>query len=717
MVDPILTNCDREQIHIPGSIQPYGALLVVGADGTISQASENVIDVLGIELHEVLGSQEALILGEGLPDTFNFDGKAFDITRRPYLAGQIVELEPQQSAEESRIFRLLHRCIGRLRPKWNVRDAAEEVAKNMREICGFDRVMVYRFLADDSGEVIAEEKLVTMSPYLGHHFPESDIPKQARALYVRNWTRLIANVNQVPCPIHPVLDPSNGLPLDLSDCTLRTVSPTHIQYLKNMGVVSSVSIVVEGRLWGLIACHHSEPRIGSKALRQGSELLGQVISIQMAAIETKQFVRQRNHTREIFKRLGREMKGTATIADALTRDPSDLLDLVGATGAAFVDPEVCRLVGATPREREVRELIEHLADRCQAGPVGVTCLTDELPGAGRYAQVASGVIALCYSRVSSSYLLWFRPEYIETITWAGEPKKPYSDSGPNSDFGPRASFDSWVEDVYRQCRPWTAADLTIVTEMKAALQEEELTMLNSVLEQRLAERAASLDRALDELTDFTYTVAHDLRTPLRGMISNSRIIFEDYAGDISDGLKTKLRSIESNALKMASLIDDLLGFASLNRRDLEPKLLDISKLALNAAKMILGEEPKVGMLDLTIQAGMYASADKEMVEKLLEILIENAIKYRHKDRPAKVEVGEVDRVFFVRNEGVGFDPAYAHRLFKAFERFHREGEYSGNGIGLANAKRIVERHGGEIHTETKMGEGATFYFTLGRGKQ
>ncbi len=237
-------------------------------------------------------------------------------------------------------------------------------------------------------------------------------------------------------------------------------------------------------------------------------------------------------------------------------------------------------------------------------------------------------------------------------------------------------------------------------------------MLNSMLESQVQQRTAQLEKALDDLSDFTYSVAHNLRAPLRGMIGNSRIIFEDYAGDVSSGLKKKLRAVESNALKLAGLIDDLLAFAQLNRTEMAPVMLELSELVEETPDRLKQQGKQFGAVELTVQPNMTASADRSMVEDLFEILIGNAIKYKSAGGPAKVGVGQKDGVFFVHDEGIGFDPEYAGRLFKPFERLHRDGEYAGNGIGLANAKRIVERHGGEIRSTGRIDHGATFYFTL-----
>lgn len=705
--NPTLNNCDREPIHIPGSIQPYGMLVVLDAQNRIARVSDNASAHTGRSIEDLVG-QPLPCLIEDHKTTLN--GNRYDVTER----GNILEFEPDTSENPEPIYSLVGKAVKEFQNCPGIRDLAEVVARRVRELCGFDRVMVYRFLADDTGTVIAEEKRDDLESYSGHHFPASDIPKQARALYVRNWTRLVADVDYRPSPIVPPA----AEPLDMSDCALRSVSPIHVQYLKNMGVGASMSIslVKDGRLWGLVACHHMSPWYGSKQLREACELLGQVVSLQITSIESQQAERFFRHSRETLRILTEAMIGPESTVQGLSTKGVELLDLLNATGAAVVEAGACHLIGATPSTEEILRLVRWIGDKCSRKPLAVNSLATVFPEAERYASFSSGLLAICHSRDTANYILWFRPEQIETVTWAGNPDKPMEETPQGNMLRPRTSFASWRETVRLKARPWTETEVAVAADLRIAIVEAELTSLNSELERRVNERTSALQKAVDELNGFTYSVSHDLRTPLRGMIGNSRIVLEEYGDGVSRAIRERLLAIEANALKMANLVDDLLRFARLGRQNMSVQETDLTKLALRCAERLESHGWPCEGMAIEVEEGLRAVVDPSLIEMVFTILIENGCKYRLPDQRPTIEIGRTgaseNPTFFVKNAGIGFDEVYKDKLFMPFERLHLDAEYPGTGIGLANAKRIIERHGGKIWAEGRQGEGATFYFTL-----
>lgn len=716
-----LSACEKEPIHIPGSIQPYGYLFVVDGQGNICQASQNSSELLGGPLDELLGVSASVRLGfhaDHPPTQATFGDRVFDVSVRLSGAVKIVELEPagEMSVDPATAIREL---TVNLPNAETIRELSVHVVRLVRTLCGFDRVMVYRFLPDDTGVVIAEEVAPDIPSYLGLHYPASDIPPQARALYVKNWTRLVADVDYAPSPIVPTLTPATGKPLDMGTCALRSVSPIHVEYLKNMGVQASMSIslVRDGRLWGLVACHHMSPWYGGKKLRETCELIGQLASLQIGALEDRREAQFLSRGDQTLRSITERMKEIPDFLEGLAQSESELLDLVNAVGAAVIRDGRCHLVGATPSTTEVMRLTRGISAHVEEGPFATNRLSEVVPEASRYASITSGVLAICISANFEDYVLWFRPEVVETVNWAGNPDKGPSEAPGTNMLRPRTSFALWQQEVRHRSSPWHPAELTLAKHLRIAILENELRSLNAHLEKRVQDRTAALQKAVDELNGFTYSVSHDLRTPLRGMVGNSHIIIEEYGDKVPVGLKTMLRQIESNALRMANLVDDLLAFARLGRQELTTTPVNLSSIARRSADRLREHGWPCEGLDIEIEQEMRTVGDANQLEMLLTILIENGCKYRKEGDKPQVSIRSEDRhgqmVYEVSNVGIGFDNVYSDRLFKPFERLHRESEYPGTGIGLANAKRIVERHGGSIWANGRPQEGASFYFTLG----
>ncbi|HEY2365065.1 MAG TPA: GAF domain-containing protein, partial [Polyangiaceae bacterium] len=373
MVD--VNDCAREPIHIPGTIQPFGVLIVVTEpEMTIARISENVSDHCSLAATDVLGRPLASLMDPASVDEIRdvlreerwhtanplrvvMQGKELDAIVHRHEGVAIVELEPNPDAATPRVHHPFRAALMRVQRATTLADVAEVVVREMRRTTGFERVMFYRFHEDGSGSVDAEAKEPHLEPYLGHRYPASDIPAQARRLYVANWLRLIFDAEQKPARIVP-----SGEPLDLSFAVLRSVSPVHIEYMKNMGVRASmsVSVVVHGELWGLISCvNHSAPLRVSQEIRSACEFLGRLVSLQIAAFEDRDRLSARATRRPAEETLRRAMKehaGDEALA-ALTAHPTELLGLVDAGGVAVWTPGEVAACGRTPS----REMIEEIA--------------------------------------------------------------------------------------------------------------------------------------------------------------------------------------------------------------------------------------------------------------------------------------------------------------------------------------------------------------------
>jgi two-component system, chemotaxis family, sensor kinase Cph1 len=474
-----LSNCEREQIQLPGSIQPHGALLVVREpDFVIIQASANAsgflhfeAEIIGKRLEQIPGTLCESIrphLSEPLhtipiavrcrigEPARQYDG----LLHRPPDGGLIIELEP--AGPHVDLSRHVENAVQTILGASSLRMLCDETAKIFEDLTGYDRVMVYRFDDQGHGEVFSEQRKPYLEAYLGNRYPASDIPQIARRLYERNRVRLLVDVEYVPSPLTPRLSPLSGRDLDMSLCFLRTMSPIHMQYLKNMGVCATLvaSLLVGGRLWGLVACHHYVPRFVHFEIRAVCELLAEAVGTRIAALESFMQAQSELTVRRIEQRMIEAISRDGDWRNALFDGAQSLLQPLGATGAALVYDGQVFSAGEVPGTQEIRAIAAWL-DKSPREPVLATAsLAQQEPEFASITGVASGLIAVTLSNAGTEYLLWFRPERIRTVTWGGDPAKPVIIGNDPSELSPRRSFAQWHQLVEGTSEPWTPSDIT-----------------------------------------------------------------------------------------------------------------------------------------------------------------------------------------------------------------------------------------------------------------
>ncbi|TFV85945.1 SpoIIE family protein phosphatase [Blastococcus sp. CT_GayMR16] len=535
-----LSNCEREPIHVPGSVQPRGVLIAVSdPDFVVQQVSENLGDLIGVHWRAALGRPLTEVLGVAAASavirsasafgdlrernpveiTLDVDGdpvpvdallhraviRADEPVPTEFPAGRdpgsslLVELEPARGPRPfsfPNTYQAVRGTIGDLNRASSLQQLYDITATAVRTLTGFDRVMVYRYDADYNGEVVAEAKLPELNSFLGLHYPASDIPAQARALYEKNWIRLISDVDYVPAGLQPTLHPASGLPLDLTYSTLRSVSPIHLEYLRNMGVRASMSISLlrDDKLWGLIACHHySGPHAPPYATRAAAEFLGSTLSLRLVDRAEEDEIRRALRVRSTLAWLtAATLDEDRPLAETLLGSRS-LLDLVPADGVAV------HLQG-TRGSRGVA-LPVTVADGIAAWAAAQgddVVATDSLPHTadrlGVPAELASGVLVLPLPE--GQYVLWSRGEAVQHIDWGGDPhnKAIAEREGNGVRLSPRKSFDRWRETVRDRSEPWTTQQVSEATELRTHLLEALYARSRSTV--RAAER---LQRSL--LTD------------------------------------------------------------------------------------------------------------------------------------------------------------------------------------------------------------------------
>ncbi len=489
-----LTNCDREPIHIPGSIQPHGCVLVCDVSlAVVRRHSVNAAAMLGLSHDSLNGAKVADLFGEYVTHEIRNaaarcndparpglllglqlgDGRpAVDVAVHAFKGATFVEFEPAQDGNGSSPLELARTLIGRLGKIDDTHQLIGGASRLVRGLLSYDRVMIYRFAHDGSGEVISEAKRGDLESFLGQHFPATDIPKQARQLYLDNTIRVIGDVDAIRVPVEPVLDAS-AEPLDMSFAHLRSVSPIHCEYLRNMGVAASmsVSIIVDGALWGLIACHHYAPRPLTMALRVASEMFGQFFAMNLEALNHKRSLDLAGRARRVLDTMLQRMSHHLDVVGLLQDNISSFNELMPCDGLGLWIDNHWTGTGSTPAASAIPALGRFI-NSVAGGKVWAThALSESYPAAIDFRGDVAGILAIPLSQIPRDYLLFFRKEVIQHVNWAGNPDKTYG-SGPQGDrLTPRKSFAIWKETVERQALPWTEGDRGIAEASRAALVE------------------------------------------------------------------------------------------------------------------------------------------------------------------------------------------------------------------------------------------------------
>jgi diguanylate cyclase (GGDEF)-like protein len=488
-----LSNCEREPIHIPGSIQPHGVLLVADpADLRVVFASANTASLLGMPAASILGGslQDCLPAGvygklvrqddqgrsifEPLRSYhFSVDRSHFHFEIRQFNDLVYIEIETEVPEPESESLpAVAQRMVGRMRAATSLPQLLQMAAAELRQLTGYDRVMSYQFAEDGHGIVVAEDADSEMEPYLGLHYPASDIPAQARRLYLLQRIRVIANCDYLPVPLLTFRhDPVPSL--DLTFCNLRSISPIHIEYLKNMsvGATLTLSLIVDDDLWGMLVCHHRTPRLPSPAIRSSCDLVSQMTSflirarIEQDTLEAAMLARSR--VEEIASHLHRQ----TGICEALAAAHEQLLQLVGAGGALICFEGKAELIGRTPPLQDAMQLLDRLHGKSGGKVFAHNSIPELLPEFASLKTTASGVVLMPILGSQENVILWFRPEIMETIHWGGNPEKPVEIDSATGRVSPRKSFDIWKTQVAGHSLPWTSADTRAANEVRRTISD------------------------------------------------------------------------------------------------------------------------------------------------------------------------------------------------------------------------------------------------------
>lgn len=724
-----LDNCAKEPIHIIGKTQAYGVLIACEPhDLKIVQAGENTADFFGIDVDDLLGEPLSFLLGKDqvrtldlneqlVPQEVLVNGKKFLLLCHFSEGSFIMDFEPVNEVQDAFFFqKQLTEILNKFQKAQTLQQLSNKAAVLTRKVFGYDRVMIYRFDEEWNGEVIAESKREDLESWLGLHYPATDIPSQSRNLFLKHRVRIISDVNYSPIKIIPEISPVSHKPLDLSRSNLRAVSPIHIEYLQNMQVGASLSaaIVVKGKLWGLIACHHQSRKYLDHYQRETCRFLAQMFSTEITLHETNNLLNKSENTDSIRRQLVVQMDYNKDLPAALNRDVVKFTDLLDCGGGAIFYIDRWELNGQTPAVDQLNRLLAFIKEQPKS-LFSTRNLSALFPEAIEYKESASGLLSLKIS--DNKYILWFKPEVAQVVNWGGNPEQKAFYNEREQRISPRKSFEKWSQKLAGLSEPWHELDRNTARAFRENIshfllvrQRKEIEALNK-----------KLVEANKELELFSYGLSHDLRAPVRGMEGFIKILLEDHGSNLNDEGLQLLEMTRGFTRKMNTLIDDILEYSrlghegkvevkELNSNELIEEVLQLFNLKVNYPRALVKVQPNLPFL----------KGDKRMLVQLWSNLVNNALKYSSEEKEPLIEIGasesEGKTVFFVRDNGIGIEPSMKEKIFETFQRGVGS-KFEGTGIGLAIVKRIVEKHKGKVWLESEPGRGSVFYFYLAPDKR
>ena len=733
-----LLNCDKEPIHIPGRIQSYGFLLVCEVNSlNINQLSINSLEYIGISYQNLLNKNLSVLLEIKIIDCINkgvlknnfseINPLKVNIKNTKFnliisFANNLLILEFEPFIEDDNLYAHFYHsfnsALTKIQSSRSLKNLFQTTAEEVRKLIGYDRVMIYRFDKDWHGEVVGESKIDSLEPFLGLHYPHTDIPSQARDLYLKNWTRLITDVEHIQPEISPVINPQSGKPIDLSCNVLRATSPIHIEYLVNMGVRATltISIIFKGKLWGLFACHHYSPRYIDYYKRNTCELIGKIFSNHLSYQEADQDLQYSNKIKDNTRIIIENMSKNWSVSQGLINGDLTLMDINDSNGAVYFNNDDIYSLRDVPTDSEIKSIIDFLNEKKEK-----IFYTNELslifPTAKSFKEKASGILAINIS--DNEYVIWFKPELIQNVQWAGKPdEKNIVYEKETIRLSPRKSFEKWTQEVQNKSTDWQKVEIEAAENLREKIiafvikKSLEIKKLNQELElQKLA-----LISKNEELMNFAYVASHDLKEPLRMITSYNQLLLKKYKNQLDEDAEEFLNFSIDGARRMKLLIDSLLQYAKIGYEGKTFSQVNINSILQsclsNLKLMIKEKETQITVEDMPIIYG-----DSSLILILFQNLVSNAIKYSN-TKNSQIDINYYSEDLFykfsIKDNGIGIERKNFSNIFLMFKRLHSKSEFEGSGIGLATCKKIIDNHRGEIWLESEIGKGSIFYFTISK---
>ncbi|SMC43372.1 ATP-binding protein [Moheibacter sediminis] len=716
-------DCHEEQIHIPSHIQSYGYLIGLDSHKTIQFYSENILEIFDVD-EEILGKQfeDYSNLFQKILKSYSYKNvdanpkettkdldkiilkdKEYHLTVYKFKGLIYIELEEYTKKQISR--NTIYRGIKEIQAAKTEDEIWVALVHNICKITNYDRVMIYKFMNDGSGKVIAEQKHDHMESYMHLYYPESDIPKQARALYLLNYKRIFSDVHSKPVPVK-----SNLKEIDLTYSTVRAMSPIHAVYIKNSGASSSfsTSIIVDNKLWGLVTCHNTEAKHIDLFNRIQAEICTVMAANAYSSIKSQMIM----ENEALFTLKSIQLKNRLyqydNLKESLFQNLNTVLEISHADGFAVAFEDEIEAAGETPSHEVIQNVVKwarkHLTTSFYTNHAFALKYYDEIPGLNL---LCSGVAISFLGKERSKMLIWFRKEFREHIDWAGNPEKKEVNVLDFYDqkkkvISPRTSFMVFSEEIQGKSKYWSKKDILEIRKIHDTILEtvqyqfEKVSLLNKELSQ-----------VNEELDSFSHTLSHDLATPLTVIKLNVQMLGKnktdeaekskiDYILNEIDNMSTMM----SNVLQLSRMKHSEYQLQKINPRGFIEKICEDSKLSYNSfTDIYIGPTPEI-------------MGENTLLYQLFQNLITNAVKYSSQQENPKVEIRGKENgqwvVYEITDNGIGIPEQERENVFKLFKRFDNAKSFVGSGVGLSIAQSVMKKLSGKLTFESQENVGTTF---------
>jgi two-component system, chemotaxis family, sensor kinase Cph1 len=722
--------CHEEPIHIPGYIQSFGYLIGIDAEShSITFFSKNIEDIFKIENPEKLFDKKLTDFPEVFETVVNSDiyRSLPNFTRREnetffdkiFIEDKQYHLSAFRSKsniflEFEKVLVNPHKQISNKYDNFYIVDNDQEIwdllLNTLSKIVNYDRMMVYKFMMDGSGKVVAEKTNDNLESYLGLHYPESDIPIQARELYLKKRKRIFSNVYSEPVPLLS----KNLESIDLTYSTSRGMSPIHGQYIKNSGASSSfsISIIIDDYLWGLVTCQNSQPKHIDLEDRVQAGIFTALASNAYSSFKSKNELNYRLKLNEKSAHLKTEFLKYNSLFDSLTENKAEIRDFLEADGLAVIAEEKIVTEGSTPDVATIEKITQWAHQYTEDSIyLSRSFLKDHGKELG-LDERAAGVVIYFVERSKNNVLIWFRKEFDEHIDWAGNPEKKieviYRDGEEKKMVSPRTSFKIFTEDIKGNSKRWNSRNVAALQAVRDLILETSHKNYNTI--KRLNDE---LKKVNEELDSFSYTISHDLGTPLTVMKLNAQMLLKTLT-DPSEKSRNKINSIIEEIDSMAEMMHDVLQLSRAKHSEIQLESLEtyqtIEKIIENA-KITFGTPAS----EVVIKECPEVLADKTMLHQAFLNIINNAIKYSSQQESPKIVIEGIEDgdmvIYRISDNGIGIPKENKHKMFKIFNRMDNAKKFKGNGVGLSIVHRIMRRIGGSVDYESSP-NGTSFILTF-----